>query len=63
MQAVPVQPCIIVGVQKPAEVTANVARQDSILVTVKVEDVTTMMCFRLLLSYSKPNWLLEVAIS
>ena len=51
MQAVPVRSCIIVDVQKPAEVTANVARQDSgalFCVTVK-EDVSTMMCFRLLL--------------
>ena len=29
MQAVSVQLCSIVGVQKPAEVTANVARQES----------------------------------
>ena len=29
MQAVPVRSCIIVDVQKPAEVTANAARQDS----------------------------------
>ena len=45
--------------------SANVARQDSgalFYVTVKV-DASTMMCFRLLLLYSKPNWLLELAIS
>ena len=56
--------CIIVCVHKHAEVAANVARQDSgalFHVTVKV-DVSTLMCFRLLLLYSKPIWLLELAI-
>ena len=65
MQAVPVRSCIIVDVQMHAEVAANVARQESgalFYVHVKV-DVSTMMCFRLLLVYSKPNWLLELAIS
>ena len=65
MQAVPVRSCIIVCVHKPADVSANVAREDSgalFYVTVK-EEVSTMMCFRLLLLYSKPNRLLKLAIS
>ena len=45
MQTVPVRSSIIVGVQKPAEVTANVARQDSgalVYVTMKV-DLSTII--------------------
>ena len=47
---------IIVAVHKHAEVAENVARQDSgalFYVHMKV-DVSTMICFRLLLLYSKP---------
>ena len=61
MQAVPVRSCIIEDLQQHA----NVARQDSgalFYVHVKV-NVSKMMCFRLLLLYRKPNWLLELAIS
>ena len=60
-----VRSCIIMDVHKHAEVAANIARHDSgalFYVHVKV-DVSTILCFRLLLVYSKQNWLLELAIS
>ena len=65
-QAVPVRSCIILGVHKPAEVTANVARQESgalfcvTIVTVKWmhQQYCASAC-----CYSKANWLLELAIS
>ena len=61
-QAVPVRSCIIVGVQKPAEVAANVARHDpGALFCVTVKWVYQQYCA--LGCYSKSNLLLELAIS